>query len=55
VGSHFLLQGIFPTEPGSPACRWIPYWLSHQGSQLNKNLKREIYKGDILLDKRKEK
>ena len=34
-GSHFLLQGIFPTQgsnPGPPHCRQIPYHLSHQGS-----------------------
>ena len=30
-----FLQGIFPTHglnPGLPHCRWILYWLSHQGS-----------------------
>ena len=35
VGSHFLLQGIFPTQglnPGLPHCREIPYQLSHLGS-----------------------
>ena len=35
VGSHSLLQGIFPTQksnPGLPYCRWICYWLSHQGN-----------------------
>ena len=35
VGSHSLLQGIFPTQgsnPGLPHCRWIVYQLSHQGS-----------------------
>ena len=35
VGSHFLLQGIFPTEgsnPGLPHCRQILYCLSHRGS-----------------------
>ena len=35
VGSHFLFQGIFPTQgsnPGLPHCRWILYQLSHQGS-----------------------
>ena len=34
VGSHTLLQGIFPTQgsnPGSPHCRQILYHLSHQG------------------------
>ena len=35
VGSHSLLQGIFPTQglnSGVPHCRWILYPLSHQGS-----------------------
>ena len=35
VGSHSLLQGIFPTQgsnPGLPHCRWILYQLSHKGS-----------------------
>ena len=35
VGSHFFLQGIFPTQgsnPGLPHCRWILYQLRHQGS-----------------------
>ena len=35
VGSHSLLQGIFPTQglnPGLPLCRQILYQLSHQGS-----------------------
>ena len=35
VGSHFLLQGIFPTQgsnPGLPHCRHILFQLSHQGS-----------------------
>ena len=34
VGSHTLLQGIFPTQglnPGLPHCRWILYQLSHKG------------------------
>ena len=34
-GSHYLLQGIFPTQrsnPGLPHCRQILYQLSHQGS-----------------------
>ena len=37
VGSHSLLQGIFPTQgsnPGLPHCRWILYQLSHQGSPI---------------------
>ena len=35
VGSHFLLQRIFPTQglnPGPPHCRQILYCLSQQGS-----------------------
>ena len=35
VGSHFPLQGIFPTQglnPGVPHCKQILYQLSHQGS-----------------------
>ena len=35
VGSHSLLQGIFPTQGSNPGflhCRWILYQLSHQGS-----------------------
>ena len=35
VGSHSLLQGIFPTQglnPGPPSFRQILYQLSHQGS-----------------------
>ena len=35
VGCHALLQGIFPTQgsnPGLSHCRWILYYLSHQGS-----------------------
>ena len=35
VGSHSLLQGIFPTQglnPGLPHSRQILYQLSHQGS-----------------------
>ena len=35
IGSHSLLQGIFPTQgsnPGLPHCRWILYQLSLQGS-----------------------
>ena len=37
LGSHSLLQGIFPTQgsnPGLPYCRWILYNLSLQGSPL---------------------
>ena len=35
VGSHFLLQGIFPAQGSNPGllhCRQILYWLSYQGS-----------------------
>ena len=37
VGSHSLLQGIFPTHrsnPGLPNCRRILYQLSHKGSPV---------------------
>jgi len=36
VSSHFLLQGIFPTQgsnPGLPHCRQRLYCLSHEGSR----------------------
>ena len=39
VGSHSLLQGIFPTQgsnPGLLLCRQIPYHLSHQGGPKKK-------------------
>ena len=35
VGSHLLLQGIFPTQgsvPGLQHCRWILYQMSHKGN-----------------------
>ena len=35
VGSLSLLQGIFPTQGSNPGllhCRWILYYLGHQGS-----------------------
>ena len=41
VGSHSLLQGIFPTQGlnlGLPHCRQILYCLSHQGSSPKKVL-----------------
>ena len=37
VGSHSILQGIFPTQgsnPGLPHCRQILYQLSHKGSPI---------------------
>ena len=36
MGSHFLLQGIFPSQGSNPGllhCRQILYCLSHQGSK----------------------
>ena len=39
VGCYVLLQGIFPTQgsnPGLPLCRWILYYLSHQGSHIHR-------------------
>ena len=43
VGCHSLLQGIFPTQGsnlGLLHCRWIIYYLTHQGSP---------HKADIIL------
>ena len=37
MGSHSLLQGIFPTQGSIPSllhCRWLLYYLSHPGSPL---------------------
>ena len=37
VSFHSFLQGIFPTQGsnlGLPHCRWILYYLSHQGSPM---------------------
>ena len=45
VGSHALLQGIFPTQgsnPGLPHCRWILYQLSHKGSPNNNGYNNSI-------------
>ena len=45
VGSHSLLQGIFPIQgsnPGLPHCRQILYQLNYQGSpNINKSITRE--------------
>ena len=41
VGSHSLLQGIFPTQELNsdlPHCGWILYQMSHQGSPLKIHL-----------------
>ena len=35
VGCSALLQGIFPTQGSNPGllhCRWVLYWLRHQGN-----------------------
>ena len=40
-GSHFLLQGIFPTQGSNPSlqhCRQTLYHLSHQGTLQGQNL-----------------
>ena len=45
MGSHSLLQGMFPTQgsnPGLPHCRRIFYQLSHKGSPLFCNFKIHI-------------
>jgi len=42
VGSHSLLQGIFPTQRSNPGllhCRQILYHLSHQESKENSKRK----------------
>ena len=42
VGSHFLLQGLFPTQgsnPGLPHCRQILYHLSHQEPFIPQGIK----------------
>ena len=39
VGSHSLLQEIFPTQrenPGLPHCKWVLYQLSYQGRPCNR-------------------
>ena len=46
VGSHSLLQGIFPTQgsnPGLPHCRRILYQLGHQGSPRILSLLQQIF------------
>ena len=48
VGSHSLLQGIFPTQglnPGLLNYRWILYQLSHQGSPKSHHLLYDIEEG----------
>ena len=43
VGSHSLLQGIFPTQesnPGLPHCRQILYCLSNQETPVDKNTRK---------------
>ena len=51
MGSHSLLQGIFPTQgpnPGFPHSRWILYQLSHQGSPGASKLSSILFRFHIL-------
>ena len=48
VGSHSLLQGIFPTQGSNPGllhCRWILYQLSHREvhKQVSQNVNCRIW------------
>ena len=46
VGYHAFLQGIFPIQglnPDLPHCRWIHYYLSHQGSPLSSIVKHLVW------------
>ena len=48
VSCHALLQGIFPTQglnSGLLQCRWILYWLSHQG-----NLGKPLFLGYLFTN-----
>ena len=54
VGSHALLQGIFPTQgsnPGLSHCRWILYPLNHHvlWSYLIKMMKVIIFSSNIFI------
>ena len=52
VGSHFLLQGIFPTQgsnPGFPHCEYILYHLSHQTIRCYKKTRMTILLNPIQL------
>ena len=51
VGSHFFLQGIFPTQgwnPGLLHCKQTLYHLSHQGSYKTSILQLKIKLKKIL-------
>ena len=53
VGSHPILQGIFPTQgskPGLPHCRRILYQLSYMGSPRSTWMRNPKY---MVLNKRK--
>ena len=56
MDSHFLLEGIFPSQGlnlGLLHCRWILYHLSHQGSLLESTGKTQIlyrkHNGDSIF------
>ena len=51
VGSHSLLQGIFPTQgsnPGLPHCRQILYQLSYKGNPFYSYLKAKRHHCGII-------
>ena len=46
VGSHSLLQGIFPMQGSNPGllhCKWLLHQLSHKGSSLKKVIFKDCY------------
>ena len=48
MGSHALLQGIFPTQqlnPGLLHCRWILYQLSYPGSPFSAPIREQKMEG----------
>ena len=50
VGSHALLQGVFPTQevnPGLPHCRQIRYCLSYQGSPGDRMEVVDVFHGKL--------
>jgi len=52
VGSHLLLQRIFPTQTsnlGLPHCRQIPHCLSHQGNPNMQKIVNNWTEKDILM------
>ena len=62
VGSHFLLQGLSPTQesnPGTPHCRQVLYFLSHEGNPNesilpHKNLHVNVYRSIVCKSQKTE-